>query len=139
MPSHIKFSLHLNGRKKLFAYKAIKEVSACTGAPKLINSDLFLEKRATVPIKNTRCATIELRENVHVLKRGRFLHDYTETQPKISLEETQLIYLPNPYQYNCFQGRLTIFLAASIAYFHKNMTTMSAIVQLSCSAQMQVT
>ena len=23
----------------------------CTGAPKLINSDLFLEKRATVPIK----------------------------------------------------------------------------------------
>ena len=26
-------------------------VSWATGAPKLINSDLFLEKRATVPIK----------------------------------------------------------------------------------------
>ena len=26
-------------------------IDQCTGAPKLINSDLFLEKRATVPIK----------------------------------------------------------------------------------------
>ena len=53
-----------------------------TGAPKLINSDLFLEKTCYSTYKNTRCATIELRENVHVLKRGRFLHEYTATQPK---------------------------------------------------------
>ena len=27
------------------------DLSSCTGAPKLINSDVFLEKRATVPLK----------------------------------------------------------------------------------------
>ena len=42
----------------------------------------FWEKTCYSTYKNTRCATIELRENVHVLKRGRFLHEYTATQPK---------------------------------------------------------
>ena len=31
--------------------KQLKLTTCTTGAPKLINSDLFLEKRATVPIK----------------------------------------------------------------------------------------
>ena len=37
-------------------------VSLATGAPKLINSDLFLEKRATVPIK-TRVFSLTLGKN----------------------------------------------------------------------------
>ena len=41
--------------KDQFAYRILgcdsDRVCCITGAPKLINSDLFLEKRATVPIK----------------------------------------------------------------------------------------
>ena len=53
-----------------------------TGAPKLINSDLFLEKRATVPIKTQGVQRSSSGKNVHVLKRGRFLHEYIATRPK---------------------------------------------------------
>ena len=35
----------------LLKFDVLLEDSRTTGAPKLINSDLFLEKRATVPIK----------------------------------------------------------------------------------------
>ena len=37
--------------KLLISGVTANSVTATTGAPKLINSDLFLEKRATVPIK----------------------------------------------------------------------------------------
>ena len=32
-------------------FSSLQSIDQTTGAPKLINSDLFLEKRATVPIK----------------------------------------------------------------------------------------
>ena len=37
--------------KRVYCNKNEKKPSETTGATKLINSDLFLEKRATVPIK----------------------------------------------------------------------------------------
>ena len=50
-------------------------VTLITGAPKLISSDLFVEKSATVHVcKIARCARTELRFGVSILKRGRYLH-----------------------------------------------------------------
>ena len=44
------YKIIVNVELLLCSYRPYK-VTTTTGAPKLINSDLFLEKRATVPIK----------------------------------------------------------------------------------------
>ena len=38
------------GMLEITCYQAVGSMLSITGAPKLINSDLFLEKRATVPM-----------------------------------------------------------------------------------------
>ena len=48
-----KVSLHW---KSHLSFESTSEENATTGAPKLINSDLFLEKRATVPTKTDTAA-----------------------------------------------------------------------------------